>query len=365
MRAPRVLFVVDGALDQPTGGYIYDRRVVGGLRDRGLEVEVASLDPRRAALASEDVRAASLVMRHLAAGGLVVVDELSHPRVLAVAVARATQRTPRRGRLMVLVHHLGASERRGLAVRARLAVERPLLAAADGLVVTSETTREAIVAVGVARERVRVVRPGRDRLGERDAPPEPAADGALRLLFVGALAERKGPLDLLAALARQPPHVRATLVGPADRDPFHAARVLAHASLLGGRVRVTGGVSDEALARAFAEHDVLVLPSRYEGFGIVLAEAMAHGLAIVATRRGAIAEVARDGREALLVSAEDPSALAAALGELTRDPARLRRMQHDALGRARELPAWRDTEQAFADALLELAAVPHVVAAAS
>ena len=146
-----------------------------------------------------------------------------------------------------------------------------------------------------------MVRPGRDRLGERSAPPAPGPGGRTRFLFLGSLTPRKGVLELVAAFAGLAGPRPLTLAGPDDRDPACAAAVRAAAAPLGDRVRITGALSDAALAAALASHDALVLPSRYEGFGIALAEALSFGLAVIASRAGAIPEVVRDGAEALLV----------------------------------------------------------------
>src|SRR5262249_57611802 len=96
-------------------------------------------------------------------------------------------------------------------------------------------------------------------------------------------------------------------------------------------VRVMGTLSDGALASAVAGHEGVVMPSRYEGFGMAIAEAMAHGLAVVASRAGAIPEIARDGNGAILVPPGDRRALMGALALLVRDRARLDDMQARAL----------------------------------
>jgi glycosyltransferase involved in cell wall biosynthesis len=96
---------------------------------------------------------------------------------------------------------------------------------------------------------------------------------------------------------------------------------------------------------------VLVVPSHYEGYGIVLAEAASHGLAIVATRAGAIPEVVRDGRESVLVPPRNLLALGNALHSVVTDARRRERMQRAAFERAGELPTWAETCASFARAL--------------
>ena len=343
-RAPPVTFVIDGPLGQRTGGYVYDRLVIDGLRARGAAVDLLHLAPGGAArTVLENGRALALLARRR--DGVTVVDELCHPRVVLAAALRA----PRR--LVALVHHLAASERSGARAAARLAVERVLLDAADRAVVTSATTRDVLVRAGIAPDRIRVVRPGRDRLGERSSPPEPSPDGRVRFLFLGSLTPRKGVLELLDAFGGVAGSATLTLAGPADRDLAYAAAVRLAVALAGAGVRVTGALDDGALALELARHDVLVLPSRYEGFGIAVAEGLSHGLAIIASRAGALPEVVRDGAEAILVPPGDRRALMGALALLTRDRVRLAAMQEKALVRARELPRWADTQEEFAAAI--------------
>jgi glycosyltransferase involved in cell wall biosynthesis len=347
---PPITFLVDGALDQPTGGYLYDRIVIDGLRERGASVQIESLTvggPFTTAL--ENGRVALRRARE-PRYGLVIVDELCHPRT---ALASLIHRVRPRARLVALVHHLGASERSGPSARARLALERLLLDAASRVIVTSETTLRAVAAAGVDPTRIHAVLPGCDRLGERCEPPLPAVDGRVRLLFLGSLTPRKGVLALVRAMAAVSSRATLTLVGPADRDLAYAAAV--RAAIAGSpardRIRVTGTLPDAGVAAALASHDLFVLPSLHEGFGIAIAEALAHGLGVIATTAGAIPEVVRDGREAILVPPGDERALAAALARAVDDAVLRAAMQAAAIVRARALPRWKDTQREFAEAL--------------
>lgn len=350
---PPVTFVIDGALDQPTGGYLYDRLVIEGLRARAFEVRLQHLVTGGAlSTLRENTRVAQAWSR-LPPGATVVVDELCHPRVALAAALAHKRGAPR---LVALVHHLAASERSGLPSRARLAVERVLLDAAALLITTSHTTRRVLLEAGLPSARIRVIQPGRDHLGTRDAPPAPSPSGALRVLFLGALTPRKGVLSLVRAFASIAPRATLTLIGPTDRDPLHAAAVRAELARAPRNIRLAGCLDDEALRAELDRHDLLVLPSLYEGFGIVLAEAVSHGLAVIATRVGAIPEVVRDGEEALLVPPDDTRALAAALRRIEGDRGLLAAMQVQALARSHALPRWSDTQEGFAEALCALSA---------
>jgi len=155
------------------------------------------------------------------------------------------------------------------------------------------------------------------------APGEggPRAEGPLEVLFVGAVIEAKGVLDLLTA-AESLPGVRFTLAGPVDESL--AATLRARAARLGPRVQLLGAVDRATVATLLRRADVFVLPSHREGLPLALLEAMAAGLACVATGVGGVPEVARAGMEALIVPPRDPAALVLALRSLC-DSADLRR----------------------------------------
>ena len=163
-----------------------------------------------------------------------------------------------------------------------------------------------------------------DRYGAAPARP---AGRAPRLLFIGRLAAVKGLPVLLQALARlAPAHpgLELTLIGDGpDRAALtHQAEALGVA----GHV-VFAGLQDEAeVAAALGDHDMLVLPSFAEGVPVVLMEAMASRLPVVATRVGGVAELVQEGESGLLVAPGDAEALAAAIDTLLRDPERARRM---------------------------------------
>jgi glycosyltransferase involved in cell wall biosynthesis len=157
-----------------------------------------------------------------------------------------------------------------------------------------------------------------------------------------------------------PSGVTLDLVGETDRDPAYAAQVSAALATteLAGRVCVHGQISSERLAALYASTDALLLCSSYEGYGMVLAEGLAAGLPIVATRVGAVPEVVQDGAEAELVAAGDVAGLARALERLAHDPAERARRSQRALRRAAALPTWHTCVDAF-DEILRRAAPTH------
>ena len=169
----------------------------------------------------------------------------------------------------------------------------------------------------------------------------------LTVFFVGRFEARKGIdtfLEAVAEVAPEFPEVEFVAAGE-DRplapglDPYGEYwRATVEDEPWARQVRFVGPVSDEELHRLYAASDVVVLPSRYESFGLVMVEAMMHGKALVSCDTSGIRDVVRSGVDGLLVDPGDSRAVAAAMRDLLRDPAR--RAQLGAAGRRRFLDAF-------------------------
>ncbi|MEM7221918.1 MAG: glycosyltransferase family 4 protein [Pseudomonadota bacterium] len=252
-------------------------------------------------------------------------------------------------RLVALVHHplaleggLDEGRRRHLE-----ASERAALAATRRVIATSPATARALAAYDVASARLRVVSPGCDPR----RPAKGSGSAVLNLLCVATLTARKGHRLLLEALADLKDRAwRLNLVGGADHEPATAARVRAAIDELGLRERVTlsGAVPPAALPACYDGADLFVLASEHEGYGMALAEALAHGLPIVSTTAGAIPETV-PAEAGLLVPLGDKAALRDALASVMDQPALRARLAAGA--RASRLPSWPEAAARFAAAL--------------
>jgi glycosyltransferase involved in cell wall biosynthesis len=235
--------------------------------------------------------------------------------------------------------------------------EEPLLRA-EGLISVSPHGASILEERGVPAARIRVVPPGFDRLPKGDGTQLPVRnDETVRALCVAQWIPRKGILDLVQAWTlHERPGKSLELVGETDADSVYAASVRAAiADAPEGSITVSGPVDDATLAVAYATADFFVLPSRYEGYGVVYAEALAHGLPVVACSVGPVPEVVGE-EAALLVPPGDVEALCGALDLLLNDAGLRDRMSVAARRRARELPRWEDTAAAFLRVLRELVA---------
>jgi glycosyltransferase involved in cell wall biosynthesis len=225
----------------------------------------------------------------------------------------------------------------------------------DYLVSVSEHGGSILENRGVPAQRIRVVQPGFDRFPTGSGAP--VRGGPVRALCVAQWIPRKGILDLVRAWAfHERPGASLELVGEADADPAYAASVRAAvADAPGASVIVSGPVDDATLGNAYAASDLFVLPSRYEGYGVVYAEALAHGLPVIACDVGPVPELVGE-EAALLVPPGDVEALSGALDLLLKDAALRDRMSAAARRRAAELPRWEDTAAGFLRVLNEAVA---------
>jgi glycosyltransferase involved in cell wall biosynthesis len=335
--------------DRPSGGNAYDRHLCRGLTSIGWSVHehaVAGGWPRpdAASLAVLDG-----VIRRIPNDAVVLLDGLVASTAPDVLVPHA-----RRLRLVVLVHmplgHRPADDGAGDA-RMR---ERAVLSVAAAVITTSAWTRRRLLELyGLSPDRVHVAEPGVDAA---DLATGTATGEAL--LCVAAVTFDKGHDVLLDALTTMTDlSWRCVCVGSLERDPafVEALRRRTLDGGLGDRVCFAGPRTGAALDRTYAAADVMVLASRAETYGMVVIEALARGLPVVATDVGGLTEaVGRDTaatRTGLLVPPDDPAALGAALRAWLGDAELRRQLRHGACERRKSLSTWSTTTSVIARVL--------------
>ena len=343
----RVAFAVPGDLATPTGGYAYDRRMIAELRQLGWQVDVIDLgDGFPHPSAEQKVHARSLLAA-TPPGCPIVVDGLAFG-----VLPEAAQALHRWHPLIALVHHPLALETGVPAGEAEAlrSSERAALAATRAVIVTRQPTARLLnTDYGVGAGRITVAPPGTDR----DAAATSNANGAVRLLSVGAVVPRKGFDVLIAALAtlKDLPW-QLVIAGDTKRDPATAAQleddIVRHG--LKERVKILGAVAPERVSDLYGSADVFVLASRFEGYGMAFAEAMARGLPVIGTTGGAIPDTV-PAEAGVLVPPDDPAALALALRRLIEDPAERKRLAEGARQVATTLPTWAESAKLFARAI--------------
>ena len=299
---------------RPSGGNTYDRRVCAGLAALGWTVHEHAVGDLAGVLAG------------IPDGAVVLVDGL---------IAAPEAIVPEAGRLrQVVLLHMPLGD------------QRVVLAAAAAVVVTSEWCRRRLEELyGVSAH---VAEPGVDAAGL--AAGTAAGDALLCVAAVTPVKAHDVLLDALATVGDLP--WRCTCVGSLDRDPVFAGEVRRRAP---DRVRFTGPRTGAELDRAYAEADLLVLPSRAESYGMVVTEALARGVPVIATDVGGVSEAL--GHGGLLVPPEDPAALGAALRRWLCEPELREGLRGAARERRASLRGWEVTTAEVAGVLREATAV--------
>ena len=336
-----VLFLVPDIHDQQTGGNVFNRRIIAGLRPemtaRGVPWSPGETSPARLDLSGADV---------------VVADSLFARHPEALRALREKQAAPP---LILLVHYLHCIDPWSPDANAA-ADERATLGVVDAAIATSHFVRRALRDEGLAAERTAVVRPGLD---ERYREPQPHRPGRRtpRMLTVANLLPEKrlrAFVEGLRGLHALP--WTWTLVGDASLDPAYAAGVFRRLRTAGlaDRVTWTGPVAPEALRGIYDRADLFVLPSRFETCSLSTREAMARGLPVVGYRVGGLAENFGDAVAGHLAPPGAPAALRNALRSLLTDPMARAQRGHAAWRRSRHFPTWDAAADRFRSVLAAL-----------
>jgi glycosyltransferase involved in cell wall biosynthesis len=330
---------------RPSGGNVYDRRVLDGLARRGQPVQEHPVAGSWPNPDSDDLARLGGVLGALPDDSVVLVDGL-----VASGASAVLPREAGRLRLVVLLH-MPVGPDRG---------EKIVLGSASGVLTTSAWARSQL-RTWYGLRHVDVALPGVDPVEHatrhRDA-------GGTSFLCVAAVTRGKGHDVLLEALAALGDRAwTVTCVGSLDIDPAFVAslQTQVYARTWERRVLFTGPLSAAALSTSYDAADLLVLPSRSESYGMVVAEALSHGLPVVASAVGGVSE-ALGGREpvgampGLLVPPGDAPALAGALRSWLDDPGLRERLGRSAEQRRPALRSWEATISDVADVLSRVGA---------
>jgi glycosyltransferase involved in cell wall biosynthesis len=342
---PEVVFAVPGDLNTPTGGYIYDRRVIGLLPEFGWQVRHLQLPGDYPAPAEASLKATREALAKTWPEALLVIDGLAFGAMPTDIIDGA------RRRIVALVHHplaleTGIDERRAEYL---VRTERDALARTAHVIVTSPSTADLLVErFGVAPSRISVAEPGTEAAARATGD-----NGPPRLLGVGSVTARKGYDVLVEALACIADlEWESRIVGSLDRDSaaVKVVRAAISRAKLDARVHLLGSLGEKELDEEYRRARLFVLPSHFEGYGMAFAEALSRGLPVVGCVGGAVAATV-PADAGILVPPGDVNMLAAGLRRLLTDPSELARRSDAAWSHAQRLPRWRDTARKFADAL--------------
>ncbi|NHF72006.1 glycosyltransferase family 4 protein [Paracoccus xiamenensis] len=340
MTAPRpATFAIPGDIETLTGGYIYERRLLQGLREQGRDVQHMELPASFPAPSPAEMAQAVRRLQSVPADRVLILDGLVFGAIASAGLA--TVRAP----ILAMVHHPLAMET-GLDPDQRAYLyrtERDNLRLARHVLVPSPHTRAVLIdRYGLSPERISIARPGVERPAAKAVPTQPPL-----ILSVGILHPRKGHDVLIDSLTRIADlDWQAVIVGNAWHKQ-HAADLanMAAGSGLGPRLRLAGQVPAETLQRLYSQASIFALATRFEGYGIVFDEALSHGLPIVSCATGAVPDTVPAGA-GILVPPDDSASFAAALRDLLENPDKRARLAAAASAVSGQLPSWSDTAQA-------------------
>lgn len=354
----KIGFLIYGSLDTLSGGYLYDRKLVEYLHAQGDMVEIISLPWRSYAAHLSDnfsFRPWNPKDREHPQGtrgvglqkfDILIQDELNHPSLIAANHGKHS--CP----IISLVHHLRCSELRPKwQNKLYRMVEMKYLQSVDGFIFNSQTTKGVVNGlIGNSKPSV-IAYPPTDRFGEAISKEEiskRATSKELKILFLGNVIERKGLQTLLNAL----PILHANrlsfildVVGSLTTDPNYAKQMQEFITVnnLSSIVRFHGALDNEPLKQKLQQAHVLVVPSSYEGFGIVYLEGMAFGLPAIGTTAGAAGEIIEHGKTGYLIEPNDSTTLATHITQLASDRNLLTELSLNARKRYIQQPSWNDT----------------------
>jgi glycosyltransferase involved in cell wall biosynthesis len=336
MSTRSVVFAIPGDLNTPTGGYVYDRSLLDALGAKGWSTSVLRLGDSFPYPTSEHTSEAAEALARVPEESVLMVDGL------ALGAMEPSALESVRAPIVALVHHPLAYE--GNLDDATHAFflqrERKNLSLCQHVIVTSPATAELVhTEYNIALTHITVAIPGVKRPTQPRAPQTPPL-----LLSVGSLIPRKGHDVLIQALASVSDLAWTAIIAGEARDEEYAdsvAGLVAHEGLE-DRVSLVGSVSAEELERLYSRASVFILATRFEGYGMVFAEAMAHGLPIATCHTGAVPDTIAPGA-GLLVPVDDPQALADALRSLLSDSSAMHTMAEASARAGLGLPRWSDT----------------------
>ena len=354
----KIGLVIYGSLDTLSGGYFYDRKLVEYLRSQGDTVEIISLpwrnytahllDNFRFRLPVSNVIARRVLFPTKQAPNnqifdILIQDELNHPSLIVANQGKHPYA------VISLVHHLRCSELRPEWQNAFYRwIEKKYLQSVDGFIFNSKTTKQAVNNLLEGRKPSVLAYPPTDRFSEtisENEVIERAKSDEFRILFLGNVIERKGLHTLLEAITKLQMPITVNIVGSLNSEPAYTRRIqeFIAANDLSSFVFLHGSLDKESLVEKLRQSHILVVPSSYEGFGIVYLEGMSFGLPAIGTTAGAAGEIISDGIDGFRIQRGDADLLASRLNSLNEKRDVLIQMSLAARSRYLRQPKWEES----------------------
>lgn len=341
--------VLCGNPDTVSGGFLYDRMVRDFLVASGDTVDIISL-PKMAYFRSLATNCSSFLINRLeqSSPDILLQDELAHP-YLFLMNKKITKKfgLPK----VAIIHHLRSCEhRRPWKNQIFRAIEKKYLDSLDGFIFNSNETRRIVTSLMEKQKPSVVALPGGDRFTQtitrEDITAKAMKPGPLEIIFLGNVIPRKGLhvlVDALGLLSRSSWHL--TVAGDLKVSPLYAEGVMKHVNRAGLQEKIdfVGSPDDADLCDLFCRSHLLVVPSFYEGFGIVYLEAMGFGVPVIASRAGGAQEIVTHGKDGYLLTPGDVQNLSHYIDRIIHNRDLLCTMALAARERFLLHPSWSDT----------------------
>jgi len=369
----KIGLVIYGSLETVSGGYLYDRKLMEYLRTQGDTVEIISLPWRNYPSHLTDnlsFRLPNVIASRAKQSqndqpfDILIQDELNHPSLIWANAGKHPYP------VISLVHHLRCSELRPKWQNDLYrVVEKRYLQSVDGFIFNSNTTKCVVTGLVGDKKPSVIGYPPTDRFADRVISEkeirERAKGDELHVLFLGNVIYRKGLHTLLRAvngLKRRPEFiegskVKVDVVGGLGAEPKYAYEmerfVLTHG--LSPAVKFHGALDNEPLIEMYKQAHVMLVPSSYEGFGIVYLEGMGFGLPAIGTTVGAAGEVITHGEDGYLIEPDNAESLADILSKLANDRDLLLQLSLNAVKRFKSQSSWEETAKGIREFLYQIA----------
>lgn len=346
----KIGFVIYGSLDILSGGYLYDRKLVEYLRSQGDEVEIISLPWRNYISHLTDNFTFKLQNNF----DILIQDELNHPSL--IGANRGKHPYP----IISLVHHLRCSELRPKWQNDFYRIiEKKYLESVDGFIFNSQTTKRTVNSLLENSKPDVIAYPPTDRFGEAISEKEiieRSKAKELRILFLGNVMERKGLHTLLKAVSSQQSAVRVDIVGSLTTEPNYAKQMQEFVTVndLSSIVTFHSSLNNEPLKQTLKQSHILIVPSSYEGFGIVYLEGMGFGLPTIGTTAGAAGEIIEHKKTGYLIEPNDSTTLTKYISQVAQDRNLLNQLSLNARNRYMQQPTWNETASKIRNFLLDI-----------
>ena len=334
----KIAFLMVGDLDRLSGGYLYNKKLVEYFIFSGHEVDIVKI-PKLPRLIDIVCNLWFLMILIRKPYDLVLEDEMIYPSVFLLNFWLT-----RRSKVICLVHMIDWVEHNNQIKRIFLKIIEGLTLRKCHLIIVNSNYSAALASkLGVTNEQIRMIYPGHNRFTKMLCKDN---ENIVKLLYVGQYVERKGLRDLINALGKLPNSgwlLDAVGDDKVDIEYSNSLYETSDALRISQRVRFHGKVSPKDLNQFYECADVFILPTKYEAFGMVVVEAMAHSLPIIAYSVGGVIEQVSDGVNGLLIQKDDINELSKSIKSLIENKDLRRNLGRNGRELSRQFPLWDDT----------------------